>query len=193
SKAEALEFFKFNKDKFTVLVMGGSQGSHRINVEFTDALSGLRDISNLQVIHITGLEDYSSLKEKYRFMGARVQVFGFFSRMHYAYSACDLIISRAGAATVSEIIFFGLPALIIPYPHAYAHQSANAAILAEKLCASVIKDEELNAQLLKNRIEDFMAHPEKLQDMRSAYLGFAFNDPAGALADEVAALVSEGR
>ena len=189
-KPEALNFFGLSNDKFTILVMGGSQGSHRINLEFQKTILGISGELGFQVIHLSGSRDYSFLKPRYNGLNTQVRLFDFLKPMHYAYSAADLVISRAGATTISEIIFFGLPAILIPYPYAWAHQFANARILEENGCAVIIRDEELSTGRLKSGIEYFMSHPDKMKNMRLAYRDFIIPDSSRELAREVIALAS---
>mgnify|MGYP001574690902 FL=1 len=182
---EALNFFGLDQGKFTILVMGGSQGSRRINLEFLKAASvGPR----FQVIHLAGNADFDLLKAKYAALNLKVKLFKFLKEMHYAYSACDLVISRAGAATISEITYFQVPAILIPYPYAYAHQSANAGVLKDAGCAVVIKDEELNGLGLSKDIEYLLNHPDKIKNMRLAYQDFLMPQAGHALASEALAL-----
>jgi UDP-N-acetylglucosamine--N-acetylmuramyl-(pentapeptide) pyrophosphoryl-undecaprenol N-acetylglucosamine transferase len=189
-KLEALDFFGFSSDRFTILVTGGSQGSHRINLEFSKATTRISRNFKFQVIHLCGENDYDFLNQGYRDSDVKVRLFTFLEPMHYAYSAADMILCRAGALTVCEIIFFALPAIIVPYPYAYAHQSANAKVLAEKGCAVIMKDEELNADTLCARIEYFINRPDKIKDMRLAYRNFLIPDAKAELTNAVSALAS---
>lgn len=168
-KNKALDFLKFSDTKITILVMGGSLGSHKINLAFLKAISELTDKSKLQIIHLSGLSDYELLRSHYRDSNVNVRLFSFLKPMQYAYSASDLVISRGGATTISEIVYFRLPAIIIPYPYAYKHQLSNAKILEEKGSAIIIKDEELDADILRKTIESLMNNPDKLKNMRSGY------------------------
>jgi len=183
-RRKAREFFRLSPDTFTILVIGGSQGSHHINVEFLKAVSAMEDKAHVQVIHVSGAADYGFLKGEYERINIDARLFDFLKPMHYAYSACDLAISRAGATTISEIIFFGVPALLIPYPHAYAHQFANAKALEENGAGRIVRDEAVSAGMLKNNIEYFMHHPQTLKNMRLAYRDFPVFDAAGMLAEE---------
>ncbi|MDD4980406.1 MAG: undecaprenyldiphospho-muramoylpentapeptide beta-N-acetylglucosaminyltransferase [Candidatus Omnitrophica bacterium] len=167
NKKEALDFFGFSAEKFTMLVMGGSQGSSRINLEFLGAVSALSDKSKFQVIHLAGPKDFSALEEDYRNTGVDIRLFAFLKEMQYAYSVSDLVISRAGASTIAEIMFFGLAAILIPYPFAYEHQMANARALESKGCAVIIQDKDLNSDILKKNIEDFAKNPRKLETIHS--------------------------
>jgi UDP-N-acetylglucosamine--N-acetylmuramyl-(pentapeptide) pyrophosphoryl-undecaprenol N-acetylglucosamine transferase len=168
-KKAALGFFALSDMKFTVLVTGGSQGSHKINLCFQQAFSGLSDKEKLQVIHLAGDKDYDLLKELYKNFNEDIKLFDFLKDMQYAYSAADLIITRAGATTISEIILFKLPAIIVPYPYAYQHQLANARILEKRGLAVIIEDRLLDERRLKDALEDLLNNRQQLQDMRSGY------------------------
>ena len=76
--------------------------------------------------------------------------------MNYAYSACDLVVSRSGAGSVFEIMLFGLPSILIPYPYAGAHQAENARILAEKGAALMIEEKNVNQELLSGLLNIFL-------------------------------------
>ncbi|MDD5731071.1 MAG: undecaprenyldiphospho-muramoylpentapeptide beta-N-acetylglucosaminyltransferase [Candidatus Omnitrophica bacterium] len=176
-KKEALGFFEFSADKFTVLVMGGSQGSLSINKAFLKAVSGMRAKDRLQVIHLCGVNDFESVGKSYKELKVNVRLFGFLKSMEYAYSACDLAVSRAGAVTLSELMFLSVPAVVIPYPLAYNHQAKNAEILKNAGCAVIIEDGELGTGILQNTLEEIMEDPRKIEEMRR---GFERMPPAKA-------------
>ncbi|MDI6605755.1 MAG: undecaprenyldiphospho-muramoylpentapeptide beta-N-acetylglucosaminyltransferase [Candidatus Omnitrophota bacterium] len=167
----ALHFFGFDDLKFTILVMGGSQGSQRINSCFFKAISTVPDKSRLQVIHIAGERDRAALERSYKEIALNARIFAFLKQMQYAYSICDLVVSRAGATAISELIFFRVPAIIIPYPFAYKHQFGNAEILEKMGTAVVIKDDQLDAARLRQALDGLMHNPERLALMRSYYSG----------------------
>lgn len=187
-KKVALDFFGFSPDKFTILVMGGSQGSQRINRAFLKAISAIVDLSKIQVIHISGDRDSYLLKHSYQDLNVHSRLFSFLESMHYAYSACDLVISRAGAGTIRELIYFKIPAIIIPYPFAYAHQLANARVLEKAGCAQLIKDSELDSGKLKNTLEDLIINPDRVKIMRTQYDQFKEGNANGIFAESVLAL-----
>jgi len=182
---KALDFFGLGSDKFTILVMGGSAGSHRINLGFLNAISKSWSKSDFQIIHSSGLKDYDLLKDSYKDLGINFKLFGFLNEMQHAYSACDLVICRAGATSLSEIIFFGLPAIIIPYPFAYAHQINNAKVLENKGCAIIIKDNELDGNILRQTIEGLINNPKEIKKMRLAYDNIIVANANDLLVDEV--------
>ena len=117
------------QDGLTLLVVGGSQGSREINQLFLDTLDMFGTTAPFQVVHISGEKDYQTVKKAYNQKGISAVVFSFCDRMAEVYRACDAVIARAGALTVMEIASVGLPALLIPYPYAGAHQEANARAL----------------------------------------------------------------
>lgn len=186
SRQEALKFFGFHEDKFTILVVGGSQGSHRINVNFQEAVSMLAG-PGFQVIHLSGAKDFDPLLEKYEDSDINFRLYPFLKEMQYAYSASDLAITRAGATTISELLFFRSPAIIIPYPYAYAHQLSNARVLERMKTAIVINDEQLEAQDLKETLEDLMSNPDKVRQMRQNFSRDISFDADLLLAKEVLA------
>jgi len=187
-KNTALDFFGFKDDKFTVLVMGGSQGSQRINFGFLKAIPAISNKSTLQIIHLCGLKDYDLLKEKYKDLYIYIKLISFLSDIQYAYSACDLVVSRAGATTLAEMIFFNLPAIIIPYPFAYRHQMANARVLEKKGCAIIINDSQLDNDILGQTINYLIKDSHKIRAMRSSYAGISSPNASDLIVKEVLSL-----
>ena len=187
-KNKAISFFGFSDDKFTILVMGGSLGSHNINVEFLRAISTISDKRNLQIIHLSGFKDYDLLKQNYKDSNVNVRLFGFLQSMQYAYSACDLVICRAGATSIAEVIFFGIPAIIIPYPYAYGHQLGNAKVLESKGCAIIIQDKELDTDILRQVIVNLLNNSDKLNEMHLSYDNLYMPNANDLLADMVLSL-----
>lgn len=184
-KNKAREFLGLNADRFTILAMGGSAGSHRINRGFLNALSRIKDKHKFQIIHLAGSGDYNFLEGAYKDSGMNIRLFSFLEQVEYAYSAADLVISRAGATSIAEIIFFGLPAIIIPYPFAREHQASNAKVLEAQGAAIVIKDNALDSDILRQAIEGLINNPGKLKNMRSGYDNIIAPDANDLLVDEV--------
>ncbi|MCX5699333.1 MAG: undecaprenyldiphospho-muramoylpentapeptide beta-N-acetylglucosaminyltransferase [Candidatus Omnitrophica bacterium] len=187
-KKEALDFFNLKEGKFTILITGGSQGSHRLNAACFEALSTYQKKDDLQVIHICGTQDFTWLAAGYAALSLTYKLFDFLLQMQYAYSAADLIICRAGATTIAELQKFRVPAILVPYPFAYAHQLANARILEDLKAALIIQDEELTAEKLSVKFLDFLENPGKLEFMRQAYARLPVLNAAQLLAKEVLTL-----
>lgn len=185
-RAAALNYLGLASDKRTILVMGGSQASSKINREFIQAVSLLKD-SNIQVIHLSGSKDFGVLKQGYEKLNIKFCLFAFFDFMEYAYSAADLVVSRAGATSIAEIIFYQLPAILIPYPYAYQHQLINAKVLEEKGCGVIIEEENLGAAgALKEKLQWFLDNQSKLAEMRAAYQKFPKTDAGELLVNQIA-------
>ena len=119
---------------FTLLVVGGSQGAQGLNAIVTGAIAALSDEerSKIAVIHITGKRDHAWVSERYAQLALSSEVHPFYSAMDELFQKADIAITRAGANTLFELAAFGVPAFVIPYPHAGGHQKFNAQSFAEK-------------------------------------------------------------
>ena len=143
NKEESRVFFGLD-EKFTILVLGGSQGSERINAEFKKAVDILSEKGkDFQFIHLCGEKDYSRLKKDYSCIKIRYCLFDFLARMDFAYSLADLVICRSGAGSITELAFFRKAAILIPYPYAGSHQLENANALKMKEAAVCVEEKEL--------------------------------------------------
>jgi len=185
-KSKALDYFGFDGSRITILVSGGSQGSSKINFEFLKAVSLLDNKDSLQVIHLCGLADYPELEKKYKESGIKYALYSFLDSMEFAYSAADFVISRAGATSVSEMILYKLPGILLPYPYAYQHQYKNARVLEEKGAGIIIKDEDFGAAELKEKIQAIIADPKQIPGLKANFIKFGQNSDSGKLlAEEV--------
>jgi UDP-N-acetylglucosamine--N-acetylmuramyl-(pentapeptide) pyrophosphoryl-undecaprenol N-acetylglucosamine transferase len=142
-RAEAIQYFNLDANKKTLLVLGGSLGARRVNQLIEKELQNITD-QNIQVIWQCGklyLEDYKKYDKK-----ENVQVLAFIDRMDLVYAAADVVISRAGASSVSELSIVGKPVIFIPSPNvAEDHQTKNAQAIVDKNGALMIKESELEA------------------------------------------------
>ena len=174
--------------RFTVLVMGGSRGARRLNEIAASALVRLYGRARaLQVIHLAGRDDEKSVRQVYLDAGMPAAVFGFLDDMPLAYRNASVAVCRSGASTCAELSFFGVPALLVPYPFAiYKHQTANANALAMDGSADMCDEQILTADWLADYLWKLMGDPGRLKCMReSALKRFTPEDPASALADLV--------
>lgn len=147
NKEEAFGFFGLKGDKKTVLVLGGSLGARRINQLIEKELDFFAK-QNLQVLWQCGKLYYEAYK---RHDSDTVKVMAFVNRMDLAYAAADVIISRAGAGSVSELCLVGKPVIFIPSPNvAEDHQTQNARALVSKDAAIMLKEDELDAEFETN-------------------------------------------
>jgi len=187
SKIESLRYFDLDQNRFTLLIMGGSQGSHHINSVFLKTLSIL-NTNDIQIIHITGFRDYTYVLNFYQKSNLKYRIFDFLEEMSYAYGAADLVISRAGATAISEITFCGLASILIPYPYAYGHQVENALYLAKRGAAILIEDKELNPSYLKRIILDLKENKDRLKEMASKAKAIGVSDAPKRLTKEIFSL-----
>lgn len=152
SQKECRAKFGLDRDRLTLLIIGGSQGSQRINEVVSQAVMTLENKADIQVIHMTGPKDCDSIKTLYLKLKLPTAVFPFIDCIETAYQAADLVIARSGAATVSELAVFQKLSILIPYPHAGGHQKENAKILADCHEATIIDEKELTADTLRKII-----------------------------------------
>ncbi|MBN2468310.1 MAG: undecaprenyldiphospho-muramoylpentapeptide beta-N-acetylglucosaminyltransferase [Deltaproteobacteria bacterium] len=174
---------KKNEGRFCLLVLGGSQGAHSINKKMVDALPTLRPIRDkLKVIHQTGVQDYEWVQETYGKHHMPATILPFISDMVSAYAQADLVISRAGAITISEFLICGKPSLLIPYPFAaHNHQEVNAKMLVEKGAAQVLLDRDTSGEQVGEAILHFLAHPEALKEMSRRALSLSQPEAADVI------------
>jgi UDP-N-acetylglucosamine--N-acetylmuramyl-(pentapeptide) pyrophosphoryl-undecaprenol N-acetylglucosamine transferase len=185
-KRQALDFFKLSSCSPIILVMGGSLGAHKINQEFIRCISMMEDEERIfQIIHLSGRRDFLFLKDMYNRVGGQVRLFPFLRDMKQAYLCSDLVISRAGANTISEIMFWGLPCIIIPYPYAGGHQLENARFLKAVGASTIIEEKDLSAGLLKRVILDSLTNLSSLKSQAARASRFIKSDAADRLADLV--------
>ncbi|KKB58500.1 undecaprenyldiphospho-muramoylpentapeptide beta-N-acetylglucosaminyltransferase [Parabacteroides gordonii] len=153
-KEEALAFFGLSPEKKTILVVGGSLGARTINRSIQGDLDKLF-ASDVQVIWQTGRYYYSeATKHLKAYRGMPIWCSDFITRMDYAYSAADLIISRAGASSISELCLLKKPVILVPSPNvAEDHQTKNALALANKDAAIMVADKDAEQQLVTRALE----------------------------------------
>ncbi len=165
-KAEAAAVFGLKSDIFTILVLGGSQGSQAINRCFVDASAAWKTMAPFQVIHITGRKDYREVLNAYGDQGRLSFVTPFWDNMPAAYRAADLVVSRSGAGTINEIAAYGLRAVLIPYPHAQGHQIENAQILIRAGKAQMIEQKDLTPDKLGDTLQSLYKVTQGAGDAR---------------------------
>jgi UDP-N-acetylglucosamine--N-acetylmuramyl-(pentapeptide) pyrophosphoryl-undecaprenol N-acetylglucosamine transferase len=175
---------------FLITVTGGSQGAHAINHAFESALP---DISkavgpSLVVFHQTGEADESSLLKSYKEMGVRAEVKAFFPDLPHRLAAADLVVSRAGANTLAEIIGVATPAIVIPYPHAGKHQRENARYYAEAGAVVLVEQQQGWENHLKNEMLRLVTHPEARLQISANCARWNFGSAATIIAQDLLAL-----
>jgi len=161
-KSAALAAFNLGPGLPTLLVMGGSQGARGINQALIAALPKLAGRS-LQIIHLSGSADEAQLRDSYAKAGIPAFVAAFHHRMEEAYSAADFAIARSGAASLTELSHFALPAILIPYPHAAEdHQTLNAKIFERAGAAALLNERETSGEKLAEKLLWFLDDPTRL-------------------------------
>jgi UDP-N-acetylglucosamine--N-acetylmuramyl-(pentapeptide) pyrophosphoryl-undecaprenol N-acetylglucosamine transferase len=177
-------FFKLDKDKRTLLVMGGSQGARGVNRAVGQALEQFEKMG-IQVLHIAGPGDYEEVRDVYaKIPMLKQHVAAFCHRMDLAYRAADLAIARSGASSMSELAYFGVPSLLVPYPHAAEdHQTRNAEIFDKAGAGRLIKESDLSADALADAVRGIINDPRKADDMKKAAQKLAVTDSAEKIAD----------
>jgi len=154
-------------DKFTIFIFGGGAGAKKINETVVNSLPLLFSFKEkIQFLHLTGEKDFFWVAEKYRQENFPAKVLPYLEEMGFAYACADLIVSRAGASTIAEILALKKPSLLIPYPYATGrHQELQARYLARKGYTYFILNDDFSPSVFTHYIEDFFLHPEKLKKL----------------------------
>ncbi len=193
AKAQAREQFSLTGDRPTLLVFGGSKGARSINQAVGAHLDSL--LAECQIVHISGSLDWEATQRRAAALSSALA-----SRYHpYEYlhsgdmalalAAADLVVSRAGASTLGEFPLFGLPAILVPYPHAWRYQKTNADVLESRGAAVRLDDERLRDEL-GERVRALLAQPEERARMSAAMKTLARPDAAARIAMQLTELVS---
>lgn len=191
SKEDPHAFFKLDPKKKTLLIMGGSQGARGVNRVVGMALEQFEKMG-IQVLHIAGPADYEEVRDVYaRHPMLPQHVAAFCHRMDLAYRAADLAIARSGASSMSELAYFGVPSLLIPYPHAAEdHQTRNAEIFDKAGAARLLPEKDLNADILADAVRAILQQPKKADEMKRAASKLAVRNSAEKIAE---LLIKEAR
>ena len=161
------EFPAPSKDPFHILILGGSQGAHSINMAMAEALDHLGDRrGRIHITHQTGETDYDTLKLAYEAKGFSADVHAFIDDMPEQYRKASLIICRSGATTLAEITASGKVSVLIPFPYAtHNHQEHNARVIEAANAGELILDHEVSGERLAQSIERAMDEPEQMEEM----------------------------
>ena len=149
-----------------VLVVGGSLGASVLNDTVPDALARLPEATRPGVRHQTGRAQVEETQARYRAGGVDAEVSAYIDDMAAAYAWADVVVCRAGALTVAELAAAGLASLMVPYPHAIDdHQTMNAQWLVDRGAATLLPQDEFNAESLAQRIQGWVQEPQQLFEM----------------------------
>ena len=144
-----------------ILVFGGSQGAHRLNVRMVEALRELAENPiAFQVVHISGEKNYDSLKKLYEGVSFQYRVMAYCHQMAEAYAAAHVIVCRSGASTIAELQQAHRPAILVPFPYASGnHQFYNAKVLSDVGAAKIIEEKNMNTMSLVSALTYFLSVP----------------------------------
>jgi UDP-N-acetylglucosamine--N-acetylmuramyl-(pentapeptide) pyrophosphoryl-undecaprenol N-acetylglucosamine transferase len=170
-----------------LLIVGGSKGARLVNQAVTRQLPEL--LTKMQVIHITGELDWPEIEKGASALpvdlGKNYHAFPYLhEEMAAAFSCADIVLSRAGASTLGELPFYGLPAILVPYPFAWRYQKVNADYLADKGAAVVVENSDLDEKLLPT-LASILGEKGRLQSMSAAMASLAQPDAAKKIASLV--------
>jgi|YelNatPaOPRAMG01_1025707.scaffolds.fasta_scaffold20385_4 UDP-N-acetylglucosamine--N-acetylmuramyl-(pentapeptide) pyrophosphoryl-undecaprenol N-acetylglucosamine transferase len=184
------EFFEVrprpHEPPFTVLIVGGSQGARALNQCLAASLPLFKSRGGgiLRFIHQTGEADYNSVKAAYGNHWAGSEISAFIDNIAGAFSRADLVICRAGAATVAELAAAGRASILVPYPSATdQHQLQNARALEAAGAARVIEQKDLKPNTLVDCVMELLNNPGKLSAMEQRAKSLASPGAAGRIAD----------
>ncbi|MBI5943197.1 MAG: undecaprenyldiphospho-muramoylpentapeptide beta-N-acetylglucosaminyltransferase [Chloroflexi bacterium] len=189
SREKAFSRFGLDASLPTLLITGGSKGARSINMAALKHLKELLDVA--QIIHITGSLDWTVVEKASQELPGHLQpryhAMPYSHEMGAALAAADLVVSRAGASSLGEYPFFGLPAILVPYPYAWRYQKVNADFLAERNAAIVLRDELLEDKL-PSMIKDLLLNKHKLEAMRAAMKALSHPNAADMIASQLVKL-----
>ncbi len=179
-------------DKPTVLVLGGSQGAHRVNTLMMEAMEKLAGSHpSVQLIHQTGPTDQELVAQCYQRLGIEAVVVPFIRDMAQVYSRADLVVSRAGATTLAELAVMGLPTLLIPYPYAADnHQVTNGEYYEKSGGCLMFSESSLTGEILARAISEHLHNPEELHTMAASMKTMAMPDATDRIVAECLRLAS---
>ncbi|MBO4371193.1 MAG: UDP-N-acetylmuramate--L-alanine ligase [Paludibacteraceae bacterium] len=189
-KKEAYEFFGLNPNKKTLLIIGGSLGARTINESILKGMTALTSATDLQIIWQTGKIYFDKIKaETKMYKSSSIVITDFVSRMDLAYSIADLVVSRAGASSISELCLLGKPSILVPSPNVSEdHQRKNAMALVERGAAEMILDADALFQLVPAAIK-LIRDQQKLANLSAATAHFARPLADRQIAEEIAKLI----
>ena len=197
TKAKAVGTLGLKSELLTLLVLGGSKGARSINRAIIRTLPVL--LEDIQVVHISGQLDWievesagKNLKGISKYADRYHPYEYLYDEMGAALTAADIVISRAGASVLGEYPLFGLPAILIPYPHAWQYQEVNARYLLKRGAAVLISEEDLQDQLLP-QVREMIANKQLRNNMSKAMRALNKPDAAASIASHLREMAANNR
>lgn len=187
-RTEGIDFFHLNNTKKTILVIGGSLGARTINESIAASIEKIVK-ADVQLVWQTGKGFYEQALEAQKKYPAQVKVFDFINKMDLAYSIADVVVSRAGALSVSELCLVGKASILVPSPNvAEDHQTKNAMALVNKNAAILVKD-NMAKEILVDAAMNLLGDESKKQELSTNIKKLAKPDAAKIIANEVMSLI----
>lgn len=192
TREKSLKYFNFSAERKTILILGGSGGAKKLNNAVAANLSRLHDGLGLQIIWQSGSRYLDTINEvinpdKYN----RLRLYSFVDDINHAYSAADLVISRAGASICSELLVTGKPSVLVPSPNvAGDHQAKNAQSMVAGGASVMVRDNKLSEELVST-LENLLSKPDRLHQMRAACGEMAKPDAAKTIASEIIRIINQ--
>jgi len=184
-EAQARRFFELRPNLKTILIFGGSQGSLAINEAWLATIRKFADNGSCQFIWQTGQIDFERIRKRFG-NHPLIRVTPFIHQMGIAYSASNLVVSRAGALSVAELCTYGKPSVLIPLPSAAEnHQELNARHLEKAGAAAVILQSELDCERLHSKVQEIIASDDTLRNMARAARQLAKPDASKIIVDDI--------
>lgn len=184
TRAEAAAKFDLDPGKTTLLVTGGSQGALGLNQLIANTASLLP--AEIQILHIAGPNDLPRIQAEHPTQRPGYKLIGFCDQMPSAYALADLVITRSGASTLTEISLAGLPSILVPYPFAADdHQTANAKVFADAGAAKLIQQKDLTSEVLAKLLTDLLTNLGTLKQMSTAAKSLAIPDAPEKVTTEI--------
>jgi len=189
-KEKALRFFGLDSNKKTILIIGGSLGARTINNSILESLADFAGNNETQLLWQTGKFYYKNILEQSKEKETKnIKIFDFIGRMDMAYAAADIIVSRAGAGTISELALVGKPVILVPSPNvAEDHQTKNARALVKENAALLVADNEASAKLTKS-IFKLLTDDTRKHELAVNIKKMAVHNSAEQIAEEVLKLI----
>lgn len=186
SREKATQHLGLSTDLPILLIFGGSKGARSINMAVLKHLKSFLEMA--QIVHITGNLDWptveAAFKELPEALSGHYHIMPYLHEMGAALAIADLVISRAGASTLGEYPFFGLPAILVPYPYAWRYQKVNADYLSKRGAAVILQDKVLEEKL-PVITKTLLENPHKREAMRTAMQSLSHPDAANAIASQL--------
>jgi UDP-N-acetylglucosamine:LPS N-acetylglucosamine transferase len=192
TREQGVDHFDLDETRRTLLVFGGSRGSRAINNAILDHIDMLMSVPDLQILHVSGKLDAEVVHQQWDKLSeeikARYYVYDYIDEFGLALAAADLVVSRAGAATIGEFPIFGLPAILVPLAYEWHYQEVNADWLASRSAAIRLDEPRMDEQLVPLIVE-LLTNEEKMQKLRDGVQSLSRTDGADNIARIILDLV----